>query len=340
MSRETQEWLENMIRIGDTDARGNAWWYRGADRSDGGSNHYPGAVPVEDVRQLILPWEPVAAPLYIPSADGGYEEVKGFKAITASGKPGHVYATPSGAYAIHGYEEWLLRNVQNLLDDEVHISSAGLLDKGAVAWVELSLSETHTVADFPYRPHLLAFTSVNGRYKTSYGRKVQAVVCDNTLHIASREKGQTVSYKHTKNSAGNIADAREALGLIVATGGEFEAEVNRLLDWKVSSRDFSRFLDLAVPLESVDSKELTQATITRLENKREKLVGMWRGDDRVAPWSGTAFGVLQLTNTFFHHEKGRKTASIRPEQNMLAAISGETEKNDTRTLELLTMATA
>jgi len=360
MSRETHDWLSTMTRIGDTDRRGEAWHYR-----EGDNNHFPGAVPVEEVRKLILPWEPIETPDYItvPATAEEYAkaedqrevngailrdgdkyvrivQLKQYKAIVASGKPEHAYSVPSGSYAIHGYEEWLVKNVQNLIDDEVHISSAGLLEGGAVAWVELALSETHTVADFPFRPHLLGFTSVNGKYKTSYGRKIQAVVCDNTLHVASREEGQTISFKHTKNSVPRIQDARTALGLIVETADDFEAELKDLLDWPVPSRVFGRYLDLAVPMVNDDDSPLEGAALTRAENKREKMAGMWRNDERVAPWAGTAFGVLQLANTFFHHERGIKGTTIRPERNMISAISGETAKNDMDTLTMLAKVSA
>jgi phage/plasmid-like protein (TIGR03299 family) len=329
MSRETIEWLNTNTRIGDTDKRGKAWHYRA-----GSDNHFPGAVPVEEVKELFKPYEPIPQPLFV-RVNGQYEQVDNFKGIAPTGNPGLLHAVPGAEYTIHGYQEWLLNNVTNLIDDDVHISSAGLLSNGAVGWVELSISETQTVSDFEYRPHLLASTSVNGKYRTSFGRKVQAVVCDNTLHIASLEQGQSISFKHTKGSTPRIADAREALGLIVATGQEFEKELNELLSTPVSSKDFSRFLDGYVPLVGPDGKELGKAAQTQRENKRETLVKMWRGDDRVAPWSGTAFGVLQLTNTFFHHEKGVKGKTIRAERNLLDAISGETLKSDAETMNIL-----
>lgn len=357
MSRETIEWLNTMTLIGDTDNRGKAWHYR-----EGSDNHFPVAVPLQRVKELILPYEPIEQPLFVrvylteEEYDAGerfsgydktkelhfrYEQVDRFKGIAAVGKPGFLHAVPSGDYAIHGYEEWLVKNIQNLIDDEVHISSAGLLMNGAVAWVEISVSEAQTVSDFEYRPHLLASTSVNGKYRTTYGRKVQATVCDNTLAIADSEVGQRISYKHTKNSVARITDAREALGLIMETSADFEKEVNRLLDWKVSSQQFSKWMDLSVPLtDDKTNTPLSGAALTRRENVREKYAGMWRNDERVSPWSGTALGVLQLTNTYFHHERMAKSATILPERNMLAAISGETQSNDLETLRLLEKVTA
>jgi phage/plasmid-like protein (TIGR03299 family) len=358
MSRETIEWLNTMTRIGDTDKRGKAWHWR-----EGNNNHFPGAVPVEEVKRLILPFEPIETPNYItvPATaeeyarfeDGGHVngtvlrkgdgyvrlvQLEQYKAIVATDKPEHVYSVPSGEYTIHGYEQWLVKHVQNLLDEDVHISSAGLLEGGAVAWVELAISETQTVADFPYRPHLLASTSVNGKYKTKFGRKIQAVVCDNTLHIADSESGQDMAFKHTKGSLPRIADSRTALGLIVATGKEFKTEMESLLDFKVPSKLFSKWLDLAVPFVDEKGEPLGKTALTVRENKRQELAGMWRNDDRVSPWSGTAFGVLQLNNTFYHHNRGLKGDTVRQERNMLSAISGDTARNDLNTLTLLKKA--
>lgn len=355
MSRETRQWLAEMTRIGDTAFRGHAWHYR-----DGDTNHYTGAVPVADVKELFLPYEPIPAPLYItvpasaedyardvegvisnPKKDaGGYVRivpVTNHKAIVPNHHQdtGVIFAAPGAEYAIHGYEEWLVKNVQMLLDDDVHVSSAGLLEGGAVAWVELAISETQTVADFEYRPHLLASTSVNGKYKTKFGRKIQAVVCDNTLHIADLESGQDIAFKHTKGSLPKIADARTALGLILATGSQFKEEMEYLLGWPVNSKEFSKYLDLAVPMIGDNGEELGKAALTRRENKRETLAGMWRGDDRVAPWSGTAFGVVQLSNTFFHHNRGANANTVIAERNMISAINGDTAKNDLDTLNLL-----
>ena len=52
MSRETLEWLNENTLIGFTDKRGNAWHHRG-----GYDNHYPGGIPVEDVRKRLFDWE-------------------------------------------------------------------------------------------------------------------------------------------------------------------------------------------------------------------------------------------------------------------------------------------
>ena len=58
MSRETMLHLNTNTLIGFTDRRGNAWHYR-AVLQGAESNHYPGAIPVADVRRRLLNWQAV-----------------------------------------------------------------------------------------------------------------------------------------------------------------------------------------------------------------------------------------------------------------------------------------
>ena len=55
MSQETSRWLNTRTLIGFTDKRGNAWHYR-ADEQGTEPNHYPLAIPTEDVRRRLFAW--------------------------------------------------------------------------------------------------------------------------------------------------------------------------------------------------------------------------------------------------------------------------------------------
>ena len=49
------------------------------------------------------------------------------------------------------------------------------------------------------------------------------------------------------------------------------------------------------------------------DSKRDSLDAMYRSDPRVAPWAGTAHGVLQAVNTYEHHA-GTVRGSSRTER--------------------------
>jgi hypothetical protein len=55
MSKETLQHLNANTLIGFTDKRGHAWHYR-ADEQGAEPNHYPGAIPLEDVQRRLFGW--------------------------------------------------------------------------------------------------------------------------------------------------------------------------------------------------------------------------------------------------------------------------------------------
>ena len=151
-------------------------------------------------------------------------------------------------YAMHQYREWLLTTVANILDDDLSISSAGLLRGGAVAWVEVSVPgvDHHTRGcGVPAQPagHHLAST---GRIATTFKRTVTDVVCDNTREAALAEHGQTYKVKHSRHSHAQLAPAREALAMVHTLADDFAREVAELCAITVTDQQWSRFLDAHV----------------------------------------------------------------------------------------------
>jgi phage/plasmid-like protein (TIGR03299 family) len=316
MSKETMQWLNDNTLIGYTDKRGNAWHHRA-----GATNHFPGPIPVETVRDRLFKWNAVSSPVYIESADGeGFEPIPN-KTAWVRDDTRAVLGVFSEGYQGHGYNEWLINNVASIVDTsagDLAIGSAGLLKGGAVAWVQIETADTvKTEQGFDFRPFLLATTSFDGTVATQYGNKVQATVCDNTLEAALGEKGQVFKLKHTKNSGMKIADAREALKIIFDSADDFSAQVKALTETSVSDAQWAQFLDAHVPVPEEQGRGKTVS-----EAKRETLGALWQHDERVSPWKGTALGVLQAVNTFNTHEAIVRKV-VRQDRMMQNVISGK-----------------
>ncbi|MGY2062838.1 hypothetical protein ACW9HQ_48805, partial [Nocardia gipuzkoensis] len=62
---------------------------------------------------------------------------------------------------------------------------------------------------------------------------------------------------------------------------------------------------------------------------------LYKKDERVHPWAGTAYGVLQAVNTFNHHLSTVRGDTPRAERNMSNALRGKTAEADRQTLELI-----
>ena len=59
MSRESITWLNTNTLIGFTSRRGTAWHWRAEEHGDI-SNHYPNAVPLQDVQDRLFAWMAVS----------------------------------------------------------------------------------------------------------------------------------------------------------------------------------------------------------------------------------------------------------------------------------------
>ena len=339
MSQETLEWLNQNVLVGFTDQRGNAWHYRMSEQGDE-PNHYPGAIPQDDVLRRLFSWEAIEHPLYI-QLDGKLVQVSNRKGIFRSDfiamaevNPAIDHIDPMGifkdSYVGHPYAEWLLKNVSNILDDNLQIGSAGLLSGGAKAWVSVEVPDTiSTPEGVDFRPQLLATTSFDGTIATTYKRVITVVVCDNTREAALREDGQELKIRHSKYSGMRLTEAREALAIVHTMADDFSAQIAEWTAEKVEDAEFDRILDILIPLPEEDGRGKTRA-----ENKRDDIRRLYKYDNRCAPWNGTAFGVLQTFSTWQQHENTiRGDGAIRAERNMEKTISGDFGKKDSLVLD-------
>jgi phage/plasmid-like protein (TIGR03299 family) len=338
MSQETLHHLNTNTLIGNTDHRGTAWHYR-AEHQGTESNHYPGPIPLTDVQRRLFHWraESRRVAVEVPAdlatmthlgQDGTparWEGIEDRQAICRSDRrDGSIMGIFSDGYAMHQYREWLLTTVANILDDDLAISSAGLLRDGAVAWVEVSVPESITTPEgVSFRPNLLATTSFDGSIATTFKRTVTDTVCDNTRELALSEKGQAYKVKHSRYSNLRITETREALAMIHTLADEFAAEIAQLCATPVSTDQWDRFLDRHVPrIDATTGLPVTGRARSLSDKKRDVLNRLYTHDQRVAPWAGTAHGVLQAVNTYEHHE-GTIRGADRAERNMLRTVTGE-----------------
>ncbi|MEV5896686.1 DUF932 domain-containing protein [Nonomuraea fuscirosea] len=332
MSAETLTWLNQNTLIGFTTRRGTAWHYRASKQGDE-PNHYPGQIPVEDVKRRLFHWEPVEGTIettYL-SADGVTRLTDSTRKAIIRPDTGRILGVFKQGFRIHEYKRWLVDHIETILDDDLSIGSAGLLKDGAVAWVQVEVPDTCTTPEgIAFRPFLSAATSLDGSLSSTYQTGAQLIVCDNTLSAALASNNvKRVRVKHSRRSLDHVVDVRDALGILHQIADGFATEVSRLCQVEVSRPRWNAFLDRHVPVPPEHGRSRAMA-----ENKRQALANLWNHDPRVSPWKGTAFGVVQAVNTFTHHEQTVRGAA-RAERNMHRMVTGGVDELDLATLHTL-----
>jgi phage/plasmid-like protein (TIGR03299 family) len=340
MSRETIEWL-NTYTLQSTRA-----WHTDAaiQAAMAMPTVYDGPIPVQDVKDRLFGWAPAEAPVTATVMDAdGVTTITDTERKAIVRMPGALGPDDTGAilgvfksgYRVHDYGAWLVDNVATILDDDLSIYSAGMLRGGAQAWVQVSVPDTIVTPEgVRFLPNLLAVTSLDGSLATTYKRTVTNTVCDNTMGMALREKGDTFKVKHSSRSLGALVKARDALALVHSIADDFAAEVSALCSVTVTDAQWSAFLDSLAPLKDDHGQDKSGRGLTMAQNKREEMNRLWFHDDRVTPWQGTAYGVVQAVNTHTHHVQSVRGMD-RAQRNQTLAVTGEFDKLDSATAETI-----
>jgi phage/plasmid-like protein (TIGR03299 family) len=341
MSRETLNWLNENTLIGFTEKRGKAWHWR-----EGADNHYVGPIPVDDVRKRLFDWHAEEHPVLVGHAVTPADDqqrgsvvlpdglIPGFKAWVHP-KTGEVLGVHKVTRALHQYDEWLLDTFEDIVGDDLQVGSAGLLQGGRVAWVQVEAPETvETPEGVTFRPFILGRSSMDGSVATTFSRSVTNTVCDNTMAIAATEHGgQRITFRASGNNDLKLKEAKEALGLVQRAADDFTRQVATLTATYFSSGSFRKLLMLEVPGEKPQMGGAREwAQWARVQRRREYIYDLYRFDARVAPWKGTAFGAWQAFNTFDQHERKIRSAN-RVERNQLQLVRGQQDRADASLLQ-------
>lgn len=367
MGAETMDWYRSQILA--SVEHGMPWWnWNGAvDVTDDDSTTlYPGAVPLQRVRELMRSANVVSAPLQFvpPNNRTDAAIVKAIKAALASkGSNAEIVEKINSAlgivvdssrqviarestndvhgvfgadsYTVHQFEDTLVDKLANVVGEspaDLHVVSAGLLSKGAEGWVSIATADLYqTPQGVEYYPFLMGSTAHNGTLASTFLFHINMVICDNTRAAAlGNRRARRASVKHTKFSATQLERVQIALGFETACE-TFESEVKFLSEIDVTIQQFEQILAEVAPISDDDSK----AKVTRRENERDALRTLYRTDSRVSHWQGTAFGVLQALNTFEQWERPTRGETIAVARTMREAITGKVAETETSNRELI-----
>lgn len=345
-SAETMEWLRNNIRVGFKSQRGPAWWANGAKTKAGDwteipdGSHFDGPVPIEVVL-ATLDVKLVKGQVHVTYVDENGDRQVAADAGTqpiVNQRTGKIFSYPKEGYAIHPYIETLHGFVQRIqYDEQVGVGSVGLLKNGGVAFLQAVLPETFEVAGYGFVPYITAVTSADLTRRTIFTTGFDGAVCDNTVDAAILGALTQFGFKHTRNSMPQVQQVRERLGIQLAKSGELiSGAIEDLLKVDVSDDEYTAWKDEMVSLKDEKGQPKTKRGLTWAEGKRDEYDRLWTKDDKVAPWAGTGFGILQLDNTWrTWNAKITRVEGGRFERNLSNNMFGISAKADALALETL-----
>lgn len=320
------------VLIGCTDERGSAWHRRDHLMGDE-SNHYPGLIPLDDVRRRLFTWQPTVAKVayLLPDETGSHigDDGHTYRVVETTADRIGVLRDDNDAdlgvfksTAHHApYQVSLIREAERLTGTTLGVSTAGILGRGERAWVEFSMPETlhDPRSGLDYRPNLVRADSMDGSTAMVTFLSCWATICGNTLTWNMAEAanaGRIYRRKHTAGVVGSLDDERAALGILERIDTEFLAGVAELIATPVTPKQQIEVMDILLPLPDEPGRGYTVRA-----QRRDQLQAM--GDDpMVSQWIGTAFGEVQRYSTF-DQWFAPMAGGDRLERNVWRGISGK-----------------
>ena len=222
----------------------------------------------------------------------------------------------------------------NTLVDEsgAHFETAGSLRAGRAVFLSMKLPTTMQIGGIdPVDLYLVALNSHDGTSAFRLLVSPVRVVCANTQALAIRRAQSSFSIRHTSGAKGNIAEARQALGLTFRYVEAFEAEAQKLIEQELTDAQFQAII-AAIWTPTADSKR----SETMAANRTEILSVLFRTADTNANIRGTRWAGYQAITEYLDHfapiADKANPATARAER---VAVGGNTAAVKTKAFELI-----
>ncbi len=174
--------------------------------------------------------------------------------------------------------------------------TAGSLRGGRSVFLSMKLPRTMNIGGIdPVDLYLIALNSHDGTSAFRLLVSPVRVVCANTQALALRRAQSSFSIRHTSGAKGNIAQAREALGLTFKYAEVFEAEAEQMIQASLTDAQFARIIG---KLWTTESESKRSATITA--NRADVLTGLFTDAPTNANIRGTRWAGYQVITEYLH----------------------------------------
>ena len=249
-------------------------------------------------------------------ADGPTEDftvLEGYKAVT-NDKTGVVFAVHNATYeVIQNPVGWELAKAI-VAEGSVKIETAGVLKDGAVCWALLRLDEPYTVKgdDSEIYPYVTVSWAHDGTAALRCYPTDVRVVCWNT-HTAALEAAQrddrAFTFRHTKNVADKIEDAKAVMAGLRANSAQFRELADELAKTKVTDKVKKQFLTLFIPEPEADV--VSDRVRTNIDNARGEWLSLFDGPTIPEAHRNTAWGLVEASVEYLDYLRAANSNSTR-----------------------------
>lgn len=272
----------------------------------------------QQAQEIAHPWEPVEEPLYravpVITAEGGLETQ--YETVETLGN----FRSDNGGYlgpksptyvTVKNGEMWDVAEALQGDNPDVMFETGGSLRGGKDVWIMVRLAEPLVVTGDPHGATMHYYLLQNkhdgsGAFKGS--ATATRVVCANTLRMADLDAelhGTEFSFSHTKNVAGRIEEAKEALAGWRESVQAWRLLTAHLVATEVSEAGVKGFLERFIPVPN--SRVVSDRVRANVEADRAAWMSVYNSVTGEGI-KNTAYGLLQASSEYAEHI--RKAQSV------------------------------
>jgi phage/plasmid-like protein (TIGR03299 family) len=211
-----------------------------------------------------------------------------------------------------------------------HFETGGSLRGGRSVFITMKLPTSMQIAGVDDMDlYLCATTSHDGTSALRVDATPVRVVCANTQRAALAQTKGFYVFRHTSNVRSQIAQAREALGLVWTYLDGLQAEAERMINETLTMGEFEKVVADLWPLAD-DASEQTKRNHRKRSATLRYLI---RDADTQAAIKGTRWAGFQAITEYIDFYAPAKDASLRAAR----AVTGPVAELKTRAFELLSV---
>lgn len=205
--------------------------------------------------------------------------------------------------------------LDTLLDQSgAELETAGALRGGREVFVCMKLPEYLSIGDTDQVDmYISALNSHDGSSPFRLLVSPIRVVCANTQAAAIRHARSSFSIRHTAGAKGQIAVAREALGLTFRYMEAFQEEAERMIQQSITDAEFGRIIRILFPQPEITARPSTQQ---RWDRTMDSLTWLHQDAATNANIRGTRWAAYQAVTEHIDHfaATSRRAEGVTPEQ--------------------------
>lgn len=278
-----------------------------------------------EAQKLVHPWEPVGEPLYrqIPYInDKGEPDVR-FESVPTIGNfrsdindaSGYLGPVSDTYVTVTNGELWdVAEAIQDVPQGDVLFETGGSLQGGKRVWILVRLAEPLVIKGDPNGLSIPFYLLQNdhtggGAFKGS-ATQIRPI-CANTIRQAdvdSKTRGTEFTFRHSKNVAERIEQAKAALAGWRDSLDAYSAMAEELLAIRVDRAQETEFIERWIQAPP------SAMTSDRVKRNIEEARGAWREvyNSRTCEGiTGTAWGLLQAASEYSEHIRRAQSQETR-----------------------------